>query len=80
MGQVMEEAGRTLAASPLASSAVLAAPLLLKTASDAHKAAVVGDTVNLRWGLSSDVNLVESAFWSQGASDGQVGTGHFVRR
>ena len=37
MGQVMEEAGRTLAASPLASTALLAAPLLLASASEAQK-------------------------------------------
>jgi alkylation response protein AidB-like acyl-CoA dehydrogenase len=41
MGQVMEEAGRTLAASPLASSALLAAPLLLKTANEELKAALL---------------------------------------
>ena len=38
MGQVMEEAGRTLAASPLASTALLAAPLLLASASEAQQA------------------------------------------
>ena len=38
MGQVMEEAGRTLAASPLASTALIAAPLLLATASATQQA------------------------------------------
>ena len=37
MGQVMEEAGRMLAASPLASAALIAAPLLLATGSEAQK-------------------------------------------
>jgi acyl-CoA dehydrogenase len=46
MGQVMEEAGRTLAASPLASSAAIAAPLLLKTASSAQQAALLPAIVN----------------------------------
>ena len=41
MGQVMEEAGRTLAASPLASTALLAAPLLLATASQAQQASLL---------------------------------------
>ncbi len=41
MGQVMEEAGRTLAASPLASAALIAAPLLLATANEAQKSALL---------------------------------------
>ena len=41
MAQVMEEAGRSLAVSPLASSAVLAAPLLLQTASAAQQASLL---------------------------------------
>ena len=41
MGQVMEEAGRTLAASPLASTALLAAPLLLASASEAQQASLL---------------------------------------
>ena len=40
-GQVMEEAGRTLAASPLASTALIAAPLLLATADAARKEALL---------------------------------------
>ncbi len=46
MGQVMEEAGRTLAASPLTSTALLAAPLLLKTASQAQKSALLPAIAN----------------------------------
>ena len=46
MGQVMEEAGRSLAASPLAASAALAAPLLLKAGSDAHKQALLPALAN----------------------------------
>ncbi len=46
MGQVMEEAGRSLAASPLASSAVLAAPLLLKTANEEHKSVLLPALAN----------------------------------
>ena len=41
IGQVMEEAGRTLAASPLASTALIAAPLLLATASEALKSVLL---------------------------------------
>jgi alkylation response protein AidB-like acyl-CoA dehydrogenase len=41
MGQVMEEAGRTLAASPLASAALIAAPLLLATANEAQKSTLL---------------------------------------
>lgn len=41
MGQVMEAAGRSLAASPLASSALLAAPLLLASASETQQAALL---------------------------------------
>ncbi|MEQ8663051.1 MAG: acyl-CoA dehydrogenase family protein [Gammaproteobacteria bacterium] len=39
LGQVLEAAGRTLAASPLVSTALTAAPLLLAAGSEAHKAA-----------------------------------------
>ncbi|MCC6707536.1 MAG: acyl-CoA dehydrogenase family protein [Gammaproteobacteria bacterium] len=46
MGQVMEEAGRSLAASPLVASAALAAPLLLKAGSDAHKQALLPALAN----------------------------------
>ena len=46
MGQVMEEAGRSLAASPLASSAVLAAPLLLKAGTEAQKQALLPALAN----------------------------------
>lgn len=41
MAQVMEAAGRTLAASPLASTAVMAAPLLLATANEEQKASLL---------------------------------------
>jgi acyl-CoA dehydrogenase len=41
MGQILEEAGRTLAASPLVSTALIAAPLLLATASAAQKQALL---------------------------------------
>ena len=50
MGQVMEEAGRSLAASPLTSSAVLAAPLLLKTATDVQKASLLAAIAFARFG------------------------------
>ena len=46
MGQVMEEAGRSLACSPLASSAVLAAPLLLRTATEVQKASLLTALAN----------------------------------
>jgi len=45
LGVVLEQSGRTLAASPLVSTALIGAPLIAALANEAQRAAVLGDVV-----------------------------------